>query len=314
LIKDSQLAARYHALEKGDNLFQRRARILQSMWRVEQGYPVGEHLGRQGKRLIGSRLAMPWAQATLANFLNETIRQVVRNEVLNSDKRAGKLYAVPRLYNDLLSSQPLCFNLFGELQQDLTLASRTFGDLMPAHVKQVTAIEFEYSPGRSTATYTADQSAFDVYVAFRTPHDQPGFVGIEVKYHENLKNAAARHRSRYDEVAELMGCFKHERLALLRQHPLQQIWRDHLLAGSLRQADHFKVGFFAVLYPEGNVNCATALQAYRDCLTNDDSFITWTLEQFTSTIRHHTQAQWIDMFVERYLNFDKLEREFDLAR
>lgn len=307
VAKDSQLAVQYHAWEKGDNLFQRRARILQSMWRVEQGYPIGEHAGRQGKRPIGSRLAMPWAQVTLTNFLNETIRQVVRHEVLNSDKRVGKLYAVPRLYNDLLSSQPLCFNLFGELQQDLTLASRIFGDLMPEHVKQVTAIEFEYSPGRSNAKYTDDQSAFDVYVAFRTHHDQPGFVGIEVKYHENLKNAAARHRSRYDEIAERMGCFKHARLAQLRQRPLQQIWRDHLLAGSLRHADHFKAGFFAVLYPQDNVDCAATVQTYRQCLTEDTSFITWTLEEFTAIVKRHTQANWIDVFIDRYLNFSKLE-------
>jgi hypothetical protein len=306
MTEESQLAIQYHVLEKGDNPFQRRARILQSMWRVEQGFAIGEHSGPKGKRLLGSRLAMPWAQTSLANFLNETIRQVVREEVLNSNKRAGKLYAVPRLYSDLLSSQPLCFNLFGELQQNLALASRIFCDLLPEHVEQVTAIEFEFSPGRSTAKYTADQSAFDVYVAFRTLQGERGFVGIEVKYHEDLKDQAAAHRPRYDEIAELMNFFKPDRLAQLKQRPLQQIWRDHLLAGSLRHVDHFEVGFFAVLYPEGNLNCASAVRAYRDCLADGASFITWTLEDFSATVKRHTQAPWIDTFIDRYLNFGKL--------
>lgn len=307
MTDESQLAVQYDVFEKDDNPFQRRARILQSMWRVEQGFAIGEHSGPQSKRPLGSRLAMPWAQVTLANFLSEITRQVIRNEVLDSEKSHGKLYARPRLFNDLLSSQPLCFNLFGELQHDLRLASQVLRELMPGRVQQVTAIEFEYSPGRTSTKYTADQSAFDVYIAFQAPQDERGFVGIEVKYHEDLKDRAAQHRSRYDEVANLMNCFKPDRLEQLKQRPLQQIWRDHLLAGSLLQADQFKAGFFALLYPEGNLACAKAIRAYRDCLANDASFISWTLEEFSAAVKRHTQKQWIDAFVDRYLNFAKLK-------
>ncbi|QDG52136.1 hypothetical protein FIV42_15710 [Persicimonas caeni] len=35
----------------------------------------------------------------------------------------------PRIFNNLLSSQPLCFNLFGELQQNLELATEVFRTL-----------------------------------------------------------------------------------------------------------------------------------------------------------------------------------------
>lgn len=307
MIEESQLAIQHHVFEKGDSPFQRRARILQSMWRVEQGFAMGEHSGPKGKRPLGSRLAMPWAEATLANFISGTVRQVVRNEVLNREKSRGKFFARPRLYNDLLSSQPLCFNLFGELQQNLTLASRIFCDLMPDRVKQVTAIEFEYSPARASEKYSLDQSAFDVYIAFDTPGGKPGFVGIEVKYHENLKSSTASHRTRYDEVASLMNCFKRECTDQLKRSPLQQIWRDHLLAGSLRHADQFEAGFFAILYPRGNLACIKAAQAYRDCLTDSASFITWTLEDFCTVVKRHTQAPWIDSFVDRYLNFDKIK-------
>jgi hypothetical protein len=91
-----------------------------------------------------SRLAMPFAEQTLANYLTDDIRQVVRGEV----KKPEKLYQAPRIYNDLLSSQPLCFNVFGELQADLDSTTRVAGQLWPARVAEVTAIEFEHSPGR----------------------------------------------------------------------------------------------------------------------------------------------------------------------
>jgi hypothetical protein len=41
--------------------FKPRARILQSVWRKDQGYPMGKHRGRP----LESRLPMPWAKETL---------------------------------------------------------------------------------------------------------------------------------------------------------------------------------------------------------------------------------------------------------
>jgi len=251
---------------------------------------------------------MPWAEETLANYLSDTVRQVVRCEVLDPEKSRGKLYARPRIFNDLLSSQPLCFNLFGELQQDLTLATGVLADLTSGRVGRVTAIEFEYSPGRGDVRYTGDRSAFDAYVVYWTPEGGRGFAGIEVKYHENLLGGSARHRARYDEVAATMGCFREERRGDLRRQPVQQVWRDHLLAGSHRHVDGFDDGFFAFVYPRGNGHCAAAMRAYRECLSECDSFVEWTLEDVCTAIRRHTDGEWIERFVDRYLAFEKLAR------
>src|SRR5690349_20583777 len=115
-----QLAVSHQAFERTDkSRFQRQARVLQSIWREEQGFPVGEHKGRK----LGSRLPMPDAKESLWNFLGDNVKAVVRDEVLDLVKSAGKLYGRPRIFNDLLSSQPLCFNLFAELSRDLSLST-----------------------------------------------------------------------------------------------------------------------------------------------------------------------------------------------
>jgi hypothetical protein len=123
-----RLAKDYDVFVASDGAgFKRRARVLQSMWREGQGYPMGEHRGRP----LGSRLPMPWAEETLANYLTGPIRQVVRDEVLNQEPGGEKLFQTPRIFANLLSSQPLCFNLFGELQQDPALATAVMRTLAP---------------------------------------------------------------------------------------------------------------------------------------------------------------------------------------
>lgn len=308
----NELAKEYQVFEKADKgEFQRKARLLQSIWREEQSYSIGEQIYREVSRPLGSRLEMPWAEETLANYLTDTIRDVVRDEVLDKNKSSGKLYGKPRIFNDLLSSQPLCFNLFGELQQDLPLATKIFNDLTPTRVKEVTGIEFEYSPGRGDEKYTGDRSAFDVYVLFSTLSGGKGFLGVEVKYHENLKGKVASHRSRYDEIAQIMGCFRPETLKVLKQQPLQQIWRDHLLAGIHKHVDSFEEGAFVFLYPRDNPHCDEAIQAYQDKLSNQDRFLVWTLEDIVESIQRNSEQPWIELFVDRYLNFGKIDEAHD---
>ncbi len=111
-----ELALELHALERVDgSSFHRRACVLQSLWRTEQALPYGEYRGRR----LGARLPTPWAQKTLANYLTDMVRAVVRSEVLDRRKSAGTLYGRPRIFDDLLSSQPLAFKLLAELSANL---------------------------------------------------------------------------------------------------------------------------------------------------------------------------------------------------
>ncbi len=293
---------RHHVRVSTDSAFQRQARLLQSLWREQHALPVGVHRGKP----LGSRIEAAFARETLANFLTDGIREVVREAVLGEDRRQDQLIDEDRLFSNLLSSQPLCFNLFGELARDLDLATRVFRRLAPERVERVTGIAFEHSPGRGDLRFTGDRSAFDVFVTYVSSAGRRGFFGVEVKYHESLGDPAAAHRPRYDEVAEAMGCFAKEREDLQRK-PLQQIWRDHLLAGALIAAgDAYDEGTFVFLAPKDNAACWRAVANYRARLTNEETFAAWTLEDVVDAIEGETRAAWVDDLVDRYVSFARV--------
>ena len=283
--------------------FQRAARILQSYWRISQGYPLDKNARPKAKeKALGSRLEKKFAVDSLANYLTPGVRKLVKKTL--AEASPDQLFSKPRIYNDLLSSQPLCFNLFGELRLDLKLATSVFKSLQPSKVKKVTSIQFEYSPERGSDNFTSDRSAFDVFVEYDNTGGAPCFFGIEVKYHENLKGKAAKHRDRYIEIAEQMKCFRSGSHAILRKQPLQQLWRDHLLVGVSKQKLGYADGQFILVYPGPNTHCRSAVFEYRKHLIDSSTFETWTIEEIVSVLRLHTDATWVEEFYQRYLKFD----------
>jgi hypothetical protein len=301
-----ELLANHQVFVATDNTFQRRARLLQALWREDMGHPIG--VKRSGE-LLGSMLAMPYAVTTGATFLTENIRAAARGEADASKAGSGQVIEEARFYANLLSSQPLCFNLFAELQADVDLAGRVMRSLLPKHVANVTAVRFEHAPDRGNLQYTGDRSAFDVFVEHTTPGGGRGFVGIEVKYHEDLNVKPAPHRPRYDEVAAAMRCFKGDRLAAFKEKPLEQLWRDHMLAGSMLMNDErWSSGLYVFLYPEDNTSCRKAVTSYGDGLSDTSTFAAITLETVATTLARETAAPWVTALRDRYLAWEKVDR------
>ncbi|MDA1271943.1 MAG: hypothetical protein O3A93_11915 [Chloroflexi bacterium] len=73
-----------------------------------------------------------------------------------------------------------------------------------------------------------------------------------------------------------------------------------------RHQDHFGDGFFVFLYPMDNAHCSEAVADYSECLSDSDTFAAWTLEEVATAVKSNTDAAWIDRFIDRYLNFEKL--------
>jgi len=73
------------------------------------------------------------------------------------------------------------------------------------------------------------------------------------------------------------------------------------------QAGDYDEGLYVFLYPQDNDYCNEAIKAYLKCLLNTDIFSAWTLEHVANVIRQNTKDKWIGIFIDRYLNFDKIE-------
>ena len=79
-----------------------------------------------------------------------------------------------------------------------------------------------------------------------------------------------------------------------------------MLAGALCDTDHYEDALFVMLYPKDNRHVKDAVTEYRNCLSNDSSFSEWTLEDVCSCLKKYSTAGWINLFIDRYLAFEKV--------
>lgn len=299
---DKKHLDKFCAFHKSDTEFTAAARLKQSVWRDRKGF-------KNPKDKLGNYLDPDFAKTSKSNFLTDKIKTLVQYEVYLSHQN-NKLISEPRIWENLLSSQPLAFNLFGELHFDLKLATKFFKKRYPASVAEVTKVLFEHSPSRGNLEYTGDHSAFDVFIEFLSQDKQKGFIGIEVKYAENMSDSKEScdrifkdHGTRYVELSRKFKIFKDGAFDHLKNSPLQQVWRDHLLAiSTLRDYDQ---GFFVFLYPKDNNDCERVVADYCQYLIPDSTkcqFIPETLETYINVLSKCSKADWINEFTTRYLD------------
>jgi hypothetical protein len=290
---------KFNAYYPFDTDFAAHARLLQSKWRSKKGYPGLKY---------GNFLDDDFAKSTKVNFLTDNIKQLITAAVASAEVE-GAMIGEPRIWNNLLSSQPLCFNLFGELHYNLDLATKYFRVLFPNRIETVKSIKFEYSAGRGNADYTGDHSAFDVFIEY-TNVGKNGFIGIEVKYSESLSEETQvkaaetflKHQKEYTRLTNSQT-FKQYSIESLKEIPLSQIWRDHLL--SIAHLKDYDEGFFVFLFPKENSQCQNGVDSYKKYLVSEteeqSGFYPRYLDDFIRTLRTLQNTDWNKELEERYL-------------
>ncbi|MCF6508709.1 hypothetical protein E9549_15035 [Blastococcus sp. MG754426] len=275
-----------------DAPWQSELRLRQAKWREQLGQPAG----LAGQRRLGSRLP---AGDTTNNFLTPAVARAVAA----AREDPGALISAPRIYDNMLSSQPLAFNLFAELQQDLDLAAVVGRALWPDLIESVESIRFEWSPGRADPQFLGNRSAFDVAWLCRDRTGTATCVGIEVKYHEDLsQDPGSPDSPRYSAVAAASGVFRDPDEPALRALPLRQIWFDHLLALSMTRGDGpVARSRFVLLAPAINEAVNAVDVRYRSLLRDALTYERRTLEELTAVMAAVTSADWIRSFQRRYL-------------
>lgn len=301
-----------------DTRFRAAARLRQSLWREEQGFPAGLHRPG-GSRIttaiqLGS-LLQPADAARGLNFLSPAVHAFVRRSLVFREE--GAMVNYDRLHRNLLSSEPLNYNLFVPLALDLDLATAVFRQLLPAFIHQVTGIRFETSPSRQDPRYLHDGTAFDAALSVVTPDGEPATMFIEVKYSEGCAGPAAAHRPRYDEVSREAALHHNPDAPALRSVMLEQFWRLHLLAQLAVRHEVTPRAHLLVLYPHNNRRVRTATRLYAAELTDpaglsptNAGFTALTLETFVTELAQAGGGAEAAYLHHRYLDLTPV---FDLV-
>lgn len=284
--------------------WKRRARFRQGCWRLANQYPMGTepYCGGSDAVSVGSRLEHQFARSTNANFITPEALAAALARVQAPEPH--QMLREDRLWTDLLSSMPLCFNLFGGLASDPELASQALSRWWPELSLGQVKVRFEHSPGRCDPAFLGNKSAFDV--AFESK-GQNGLtvIGVEVKYHEHAvkeKPPTPKAMERYLEVTERAGIFREDWRSKVVGTHLQQMWLDHLLLLSMLQhpSRRWSSGRFVLAYPSCNPSFRAAAGNYRDLLRDTSTFEARTLEELVKT---HPASATAIAFAERYLAF-----------
>ncbi len=295
-----------------DARFRSAARLLQAFWREDRNLAIGSYTNENGKRRkLGSRISESAGRGG-GNFLTPEIAHTARRET--AYREIGALIDAERLATNLLSSMPLTFNLLAPWLQSPERASGYLIELLPAFTGSMLQLLFEHSPGRGNSKFTGDNTAFDALIHYRDFDGRNGFVAFEIKYSESMREPMPELKPRHDELSEASSLFTDPAAAALRSNPLQQLWREHLLAQSMIANGLYDEGYLVMIAPALNYHVQDAAEAYQTHLREPEDgrvrFVNLTLEDVIETIRLSDQAH-ADALHRRYCDFWLVDRELE---
>ena len=281
---------------RGDTSWRAGCRWLQSRWRSEKlALPPGPS-STSPDRPVASMLPV----GSDLNFLSKHARAAVEARLDEGDHSG--IIQTDRLYRNLLSSQPLCFNLFGHFQRDPSPLLPWVRTIDPdAH--EITGIRLEWAPPRQD--HFNGGSAFDAFVEYEAA-GRPRFIAVECKYAEHLADSQITVRGCYFEFTDGHDDIWREGAAQrLDRKGLQQFWLNTLLAQSLvARGGHFEQGTSVVMACAGDTAAYRATALVRSELHEPDQWLRWSsYEDVLSAVVEPSADDWKEQFRIRYLDF-----------
>ncbi len=245
-----------------DSPLQKRMRLHQSWWRAfvlheEQGqHPLNPDMQ------IGSSILN--GENSHSNFLDKYAIQAVQKTLSKRDADSRGMIAESRLYNNLLSSQPLCFNFFGRLKYNLPLATHVFQQYY-SEIKEVTEIHFEFAPYSAT---NGDNSAHDVALEFVNSTGLKGLIGLECKYTEPF-SPGVYHKPVYEKIYSESNAFS-AKYDELTTSAYNQLFRNQLIVESALLNKSYNFGFTGLFCYEKDGNALNTGQTFQKMLNNGE--------------------------------------------
>jgi hypothetical protein len=293
----------------GDAAFTARMRFHQSWWRATVlNVPCGHGPTSSSTSRYGSMLDADSAAAG-QNFLTAEIFAVVQRRLAEGGGAMDSF----RLLQNLLSSQPMCFNLFGPLVEQPERATRLLRGLIGDDLARVRNVAIEWSP-QPAADYLGDRTAFDAKVEYERRDGSVVLLGIETKLTDSFSQKpydGERYRRWMDSPRTP---FLPEASAEVATPRHNQVWRNHLLgiAARDRVGSPYAASRSVVLHHPLDDDGARVAASYRQLLKpDDDTFATWTLDgvvdAFAAAASGDDEVRWVDAFRTRYLALERSE-------
>jgi len=258
------------------------------------------------------------------NFMrNERLEQDAINE-LNDIKKRQRLTDEERLLSNLLSSQPMAFNIFLPLKwKDYSIATCVFQSLLSElSLKSVDNIRLEYvlgdDNGKSKRIIQTDNSCFDVYIEYTDNNNNKAGIGIEVKYTESFSKTdfnkeQGEKKERYIRAINLYNqTFKKNYTEKYLSPKFNQLFRNQLLAVEVQ--DKFKINCVQiVVHSEQDNKCLEAIEEFKSILNRTNIFYSFTIEQLILTILKCTpendeRKALYESIYNRYCNYSLLNK------
>ena len=291
-------AGKYGQQYKGDDRFTARLRFHQSWWRHDR---LGVAAGSDQRGNTYGNYLTEGAAADGLNFLTPAIAQYARERI-----SSGGGVEEFRCTRNLLSSQPMAFNLFGPLHIDSELAATLLRPLIPGGVAAA-EVEIEWAP--DSHAHLHDRTSFDAVARCRREDWSATIVAIETKLTEPFSQ---RHYDtpRYRSVAKASTVWRDPQDLDLADQRWNQLWRNQLLVEAMRQqrdAAPDLRGVAVVVHHPDDIRCHDTVAAYRRFLTSPGtSFLALPLDVIAAAWRPlvsgSSYAPWLKDFEDRYIN------------
>lgn len=278
-----------------------RYRLLQSWYRETV---LGLEAGRDS---AGRRLGNLLPQAAVKsdpslNFLRDDRLARVALERLAENRGT---FVKGRLLHNLLSSQPLCVNLFGGLAFHPVEAASVLRSVSGLPVKRVDEVMIEVAP-EAAVGILLDRTAFDAYIEYEADDGARCFLGIETKYTEPFSHdldLGDEKRDKYRRIAVRSGAFRRPLGAELLTPKASQLFRNVLLGLSHSSTSQLR-GHVLVVALEDDLTAAAGVQTVRDELVApDDCLLSVSIESIIGAAsKFPCFAGWAEHFSCRYLD------------
>ncbi|MDP3358321.1 MAG: hypothetical protein Q8S41_03130 [Lutibacter sp.] len=295
-----------------DNKFTAKCRLLQTTYRRDiLKEPCGNGPSENSDSKHGNMLIN--GKVTGSNFISESAFEFAKQKSL--DKQIIKDLTIEeyRLFNNMLSSMPMCFNLFSDLRKMLLTNESEVSNIIKLMFKEidwidkVTYIDIEFIP-TPIKDYTNDKSAFDALIIVKDKKGKKGVISIETKYTDLLGSNTSKNSDTKNKIVQEGNFFDEQLMDKLRLKGYKQIHRNFILTYAYAKKNNFSNWANVIISPEEDYLSIKEIAELKQHMTKYDNCIfKISLEDIVQRaigIDNKEISDLMTNFHNRYINFN----------